>query len=104
MIGVEAMVTRRSTNERTAVGRRSLSRRLRSLTLVRFRVSAIEKNAMAAVIIKRGSPHRCCRHPGRPLPPVRGGYGQDSRLTGPPDLPDPAKEPQATRGPGATLQ
>ncbi len=58
MIGVEAIVSRRSMNERTALGCRSASRRSKMRTPVRFSVRAIEKNAIAAVISSRGSANR----------------------------------------------
>src|ERR1035438_1378414 len=45
-------------NERIAVGRRSARRTLLSRTPVRLSVSAIEKNAIAAVISSRGSAKR----------------------------------------------
>ena len=67
MIGVEAMVNWRSMYNFTDVGRRSDSRIRLSLTPVIFSVSAIEKNAMAAVISSRGSAKRRIRPimPGR---------------------------------------
>jgi hypothetical protein len=58
MIGVDAIVSRRSMNDRTAVGRRSLSRTLLTLKPVRYIVSESEKNAIAAVISNRGSAKR----------------------------------------------
>ena len=54
-------------NDRIAVGRRLASRRLLNRTPVMFSVSAIEKNAIAAVISSRGSANRriCPVNPGR---------------------------------------
>jgi hypothetical protein len=53
-MGTEAMFNCRSMYDRTALGRRSASRRVVNRTPVRLSVSAIEKNAIAAVITSRG--------------------------------------------------
>jgi hypothetical protein len=58
MIGTEAIVNRRSINDRIAVGLRLALRRSLSRTPVMFSVRAIEKNAIAAVISSLGSAKR----------------------------------------------
>ena len=70
-MGVEAMVNLRSRNERASLGnvpgRRLESRKLLKRTPVRPSVMAMEKKAIAAVSIKRGSAkrRRCAIKPGR---------------------------------------
>ena len=76
MIGVEAIVSRRSMKERTAVGRRFDSRKSVRRTPVMLRVNAIEKNAIAAVIRSRGSAKRRMR----PMIPGRCQAGSMGRM------------------------
>ena len=94
-MGTEAMFNCRSMYDRIAVGRRSASRRVDSRTPVRFNVSAIEKNAIAAVIKSPGciacrvrAMNPCCCHTGGTNPgtvpdPANAGIGTLALCPGP---------------------
>ena len=72
----EAIAKRRSMKERTALGRRFSICRSASLTPVRLSVSAIEKKAIATVIISRGSAKRRTQ-------PMKPGFCQGSGIATP---------------------